>query len=225
MVDTLVTADVYTSADAHEALWGPYWQAKDIGYIVFANAGKDISYARTADAGATWADTLVQAGSMEVMAVWRDRETPGDTGNLLHIAWTDDSGSDDVRYVNLDLSTETLGTIRTVTTAISSGTSVTNNHMFLFCKPRNGNLILGFATAVDNSVFRSTDGVLTGLSEQGPLTMRPTRSKTTPWDSAPKPPTMRMVVCFIGTALPPKSRSKCTMIRPTPGPKPLLSPE
>ncbi len=154
MADTTVDANVHSGLGGGDRLWGPYWIDTQIGYVVFMDAESDISYARTDDGGATWATTEIQAGTVFTVAVWYDRETPGDTGTLLHIAWGDGTANDAL-YVSLDLSDETLGTIRTVDgTPAFSG----SQDRMAITKLVNGRIICCFVdTAGGNFAFKSAE--------------------------------------------------------------------
>ncbi len=154
MADTTVDANVYTGLGSGDRLWGPYWIDTQIGYVVFMDAESDISYARTDDGGATWATTEIQAGTVFTVAVWYERETPGDAGTLLHIAWGDGTANDAL-YVSLDLSDETLGTIRTVDGTPAFGSS---QDRIAITKLVNGRIICCFVdTTGGNFAFKSAE--------------------------------------------------------------------
>lgn len=83
----------------------------DIGYQFFVNSGSDLVYRKTTDGGASWgAQVTVDAGTKIGFDVWYDQWTPGDTtGSLIHIAHFG-SASDDLVYLNLDTSSDSLST-------------------------------------------------------------------------------------------------------------------
>jgi len=92
-----------------------------IGYRFYNDATGVLVYSKTTDGGATWgaAVTINSATSNIAFDVWYDQWTPGDTGTLIHY-WTFDSTNNLVRWRTLDTATDTLGTIRTVFTAVSA---------------------------------------------------------------------------------------------------------
>ena len=59
MVDTVVDADVYSSIDDGQGIWGPYWIDTQIAVIVFVDISTDMAFARTDDGGATWSKTVI----------------------------------------------------------------------------------------------------------------------------------------------------------------------
>lgn len=74
-----------------------------------------ILYYKSVDQGNTWKGGIQvdNSGSFIKLDVWYDRWTPGDSGNLIHIAYTD-ANTDDCSYRNLDVSTDTLSSETTV---------------------------------------------------------------------------------------------------------------
>lgn len=156
MVDTLVETDIDAGADQAQALWGPYWSDISTGVIVFSDGGLDISFARTTDKGANWSTTQIQAGGVRQMSVWYDKETPGDTGTLLHLAWLDNIGADFAYYRTLDVSDASLGTLREVDNTVTVNTSKTLNRVAI-TKAVNGNLVFAFATQTEIECYRSDD--------------------------------------------------------------------
>ena len=117
MADTSVEGTLGTALDAQNGLWGPYWSDVSTAVVVFADDGNDISFARTTDKGANWTTTQIEVGAVTHVAVWYDKETPGDTGTLLHIVWldqTDTATNEDAKYVSVDVSDATVGTVRII---------------------------------------------------------------------------------------------------------------
>ncbi len=157
MADTSVDGAIHGSVDFNDALWGPYWSDISVGVIIGQDTQQDLSMYRTTDKGATWTATEIQAGTLETLCAWYDKETPGDTGTLLHIVWAD-STLDDILYVNVDVSDGTVGTIRTVATPAVVDTNGSKNRLCI-TKSRNGNLYIGYSlvTGTTEDFLRSTD--------------------------------------------------------------------
>jgi len=157
MADTLVETDVTSLLDSRNGLWGPYWININTAIIVFSNGANDLKFARTTDKGATWATTEIEAGTVGSIAAWYDKETPGDNGTLVHIAWldfTDAGGSEDAKYVTVNVLDGTVGTIRT----IDGGLTLTILEMRIaITKTVNGNLIVAFSSNTEIECYRSTD--------------------------------------------------------------------
>lgn len=80
------------------------------------------NYRKSTDRGRTWTDPISingNNGNLGRIVVWYDRWTPGDTGNLIHIAMMVGSSLNDVFYRNLDVSSDTLSTTQTVFNGVS----------------------------------------------------------------------------------------------------------
>ena len=156
MVDTTVHGAVQNGLDTAEALWGPYWSDVSTGVIVFVDSGNDLNFARTTDKGANWSATQIQAGTVNKLAAWYDKETPGDTGTLVHLSWTETSS---VRYVTVDVSDAAVGTIRTVDSSVSLGAAI--QMRMAITKVVNGTIIVAFSTQSDIECYKSTDNFAT----------------------------------------------------------------
>ena len=104
-----------TSTAIRYGLHGPFWTSPSVGYVVIQVANGSIDVQKTTDSGATWTvqdpDFNPNDANTRSNAAWYDRETPGNTGTLIHIAWV---VHPNVRYVAFDTSDDTFGTIRTV---------------------------------------------------------------------------------------------------------------
>ena len=94
-----------------------------VGYKFYVDTGGQCAYSKTVNAGAAWAAPVQIDSQTDCfgVAVWYDRWTPGDTGNLIHIM-TMDTGNDDLWYNNLDTTTDTrLLAAAPISTIINSG--------------------------------------------------------------------------------------------------------
>ena len=158
MADTSVVATtVVGTLDNRDGLWGPYWSDVNTGVIIFLDDFADLNFARTTDKGANWSVTEIQAGNVMVVAAWYDKETPSDSGTLVHIAWldtTDADGSEDARYVTVDVSDASVGTIRTIDGGLNVSLS---RDRISITKAVNGNLLVAFDTDTEIECYRSTD--------------------------------------------------------------------
>lgn len=117
MADVTVDAATHTSGESIDMLWGPYWTSPSVGYIISVDPFAEVEVRKTEDSGASWAvQDSVNApadSSVSRVAAWKDTETPGDSGTLLHIAWGD-TFLDAVGYIIFDTSDDTYGTRREV---------------------------------------------------------------------------------------------------------------
>jgi hypothetical protein len=134
------------------------WVSALVGYAVFIDSSSDLKYYKTTDSGQTWGAAVnISTGTVHMHACYFDQRTPGDSGTLIHIAWSD-TGTDDVFYITLDTNGDTLGTLRTVVTQTSGALSV-SAHLSI-TKARGGNLYIVFCidAAAETGTYRSTDG-------------------------------------------------------------------
>jgi hypothetical protein len=92
------------------------------------------------------------------VAAWYDKETPGDAGTLVHIAWSD--SDDNVLYATVDVSDGTVGTIRTVDTGVTIGTTSSLERVAI-TKTVSGNIIVAFSTQVEIECYKSSDNFAT----------------------------------------------------------------
>jgi len=125
MADVTIAGGVVGLTENRDAFHGPYWKSPSVGYAIFQEA-QDIEVWKTADSGATWTqqDQANEPGDSNnrSISVWFDQETPGNNGNIIHIAFVITS-SNTSSYVQFDTSDDTFGTIRTVDSLTISNTS------------------------------------------------------------------------------------------------------
>lgn len=154
MADTTVEALVTNTFD-NFGLYGPYYIDVSVAIIVFVDDGLDLSFARTTDKGATWATTQIVAGQVGSLSCWFDQSTPGDSGNLIHVAWLDEAAGDAL-YVTIDVSSGSIGTIRTIDPTITVHSPADFNRLAI-TKAVGGNLIVAFSTQTEIETYRSVD--------------------------------------------------------------------
>ncbi len=159
MADTTVSGNV-SGALGETGLGGPYWIDTLKAVVVYVSSTDNLRYAITDDGGATWTDnkTIVNGG-VEQFACWFDRETPGDTGTLVHVVWVDNTGSagsEDCHYNYVDIDADSIGTERTVDGSITVSTTSQNNRLGI-TKTVSGNIITAFSTQTEIQCNRSTD--------------------------------------------------------------------
>lgn len=127
----------------------------------------DLRIYKSVDAGMTWDEGVQVPGgaspiARQVAAVWFDQWTPGDTGNLIHIAFLELNTGVQVnpRYTNFDVTTEVFSSVVDVDATSSTFTNLADQGISI-TKARSGDLyVLGWrtATATENFTFRSTTG-------------------------------------------------------------------
>lgn len=165
------------------------WTTTLVGYVFYhnydTNARNSLWYVKTTDGGQTWGgatqvnDEAAALNRATAFSIWYDQWTPGDTGALIHIAWTDANGANTiVKYKNLDTTDDTLSTQVNVATGLTS--SATTDKVGL-TKARGGNLYVlrRFNQAVTSQpLYRSVDAGDTWTSRTAPTEQNPARE---PW--------------------------------------------
>ncbi len=179
MADVTIDSGAETLTNERDALHGPYWTSTSVGYVVSQEAINDLEVWKTDDSGATWAtqDAANEPTSANnrSMAVWYDKETPDNTGTIIHIAFVRTTDND-VRYVAFDTAADTYGTIRTVDALTVSGTSA-DSDVSVTCA-KSGKVYVCArgdfeqdTENTDHSMRSSTDGFATNNeSEASPYT-------------------------------------------------------
>lgn len=162
MVDTLVDGATDDAIENSDSLWGPYWINEQIGALCFIDVNNDLAVRRTTNGGTTWVKTVIHAGGVRHLAVWFDKETPGDVGTLLHMFYLDVAGGPGASiagYRTFDIADSGLGTDRTISSTLDVS-SVEQLNKSALTKTVNGNLLIAYFTLNDTAgaVHRSVDG-------------------------------------------------------------------
>ena len=163
--DVLVDGDANGQTDGYAGICGPYWVSPTTGVVIFSNSASDVQARKTTDGGATWgAAATAEAGTVHNISAWFDQSTPGNTGDLVHVVWIDNTALD-VTYANFDISAGTWSTpVDIITTFTSSGAQVS-----AVTRTRNGNLIAAMVGAsAGNAAWKSTDVGATWTPITGP---------------------------------------------------------
>ncbi len=174
MADITVTStpNVGFGAEAkgqHGIIWD---DSHTIGYFFFPNdnAPVEIRYVKTLDGGETWGSpVLVSTAGLianTAFSLWYDRDTPGDTGTLIHLAFHQDNSAKMV-YRSLDTADDSLGAAVNITTASLSDPPV---HIGI-TKGRGGELAVAWNSnsSVTRSDLRiSIDGGATWINRTDP---------------------------------------------------------
>ena len=162
MADTVVQSSAANSQETRETLWGPYWADEDNGIIVYGHSSNDLYKAVTSDGGANWTNSSVYTGTIKRMSAYYDKETPGNTGTLVHIAFMDVTASN-LYYINVDASDGTAGTLRTVDSTISVN-STDNLNRLTIGQTVSGNLLIAGSTQAELICYKSTDDFATAAT-------------------------------------------------------------
>lgn len=158
MADTTVNNNVYDEIHISGALAGPF-QIGDEEAIVTADQFNDLNVMWSDDAGATWNTVEVEAGTVTAMCAWLDRDTPGDSGSLIHLFWLE---AGVLKYATFSMVTHTASSVTTIATVVA-GAANQGSSSIAATKTRNGNLLVhgrvdSSAGTDTNFGYRSTDG-------------------------------------------------------------------
>ncbi len=136
-------------------------------YFYKAVAGKDVKYVKSSDGGATWGSPVTIASATNfigVPTVWYDKWTPGQTGNLIHVAYARD-GVDGMYHRSLLTTTDALSSEGSIDTGVVSGTK----DRATMAKSRGGNLYCAYdAGSTARGFARSTDNGLNWTAKADP---------------------------------------------------------
>ena len=175
MADKLVVDALLNQNDNGNGCWGPYWSDTQKGVIVFIKSGviqANLSFSRTINGGEDWVETQIVVGNTRHIAAWYDKETPGNTGTLVHIAWLDVT-SDECTYVTVDVADATVGTIRTVASSLSVQGDLSSNRVAV-SRAVNGDVMVAFGilndvteTHTSNDLFDTNNETVADVFDTG----------------------------------------------------------
>lgn len=165
-IEAAATAELYAKA----LRGGVFWTSPTVGYVIYPDANNDLMYQKTADGGGTWggAVAIVVAGSCDALCYdcWADWQTAGDAGTKIHIAYLS-ADTEEVRYVYLDTSGDSVGGDDLIETCQGTGTffSIIGKQYYLvsITKTRGGNLAVAVKYIDDAAIhfgifYTSPDG-------------------------------------------------------------------
>jgi len=140
-----------------------------VGYMFGINGDSDLDYMKTTNGGLTWGAAVdVFTGSVDSFGIWYDQWTPGDTGRIIHIAYTE-NGTDDVQYEQLN----TVNDVQSTLVDVRAGTTATlaRGVFTSITKARGGNLYVAFDqnAGTELGLYRSTDNGATWGVRTNPM--------------------------------------------------------
>ena len=172
-----------SNMDHYAVRGGPFWTSATDAYVIYIDASLDLKYRKTVDGGDNWdAAVNVRTGSVKGFDCWADWQTVGDDGTKIHIVYLD-QGTNDVRYVYLDISTDTVGGDDLIEACQGTGTmfnggSTRRQYTVSITKTRGGNLAValqyqdsvltvlpGFYTSPDADTWTSKNDPYEGGTE------------------------------------------------------------
>lgn len=145
---TQVTIDAATNSNA-TSFFGTspnvVFVSDQVGYSFFTNTAADLVYRKTTNGGTSWGAQTVLNNSQGFLkwAIWYDRWTPDDTtGTKVHIITTV-AATDDMYYLTLDTSTDSVSSLTNISSV--PGPALTNT--------MDRNNIISITKATDGKVF------------------------------------------------------------------------
>ncbi len=157
MVDTQVEDVAETTLDEGHKIYGPYQINPNVKVVLHIEDGSNIVMFRTTDAGVGWGSPItVRTGTVRALNCFFDREVPGDTGTLVHLAFADRAGTDSIYYIEVDVNDGSVGTLRTVDATVTVDNFAQNNRVAI-TKTVSGNLLIGYSTQTEIGFARATD--------------------------------------------------------------------
>jgi len=176
-------ADIQIEGNAAASIYedaqrsGPFWTSPTVGYVIYTDSVPNLKYRKTADGGANWGAAVnIRTGHILSYDCWADWQTAGDAGTKIHIAYID-TITNDVRYVYLDTSGDSVGGDDLIEASQGSGTMTATHSRAKFyisiTKTRGGNLAVAFryqdsVNAYFYSFYTSPDAT-TWTSEASPF--------------------------------------------------------
>ncbi len=166
MADITIESTVCTFQNKIGIRGGIFWTSPAVGYVFYLDLGYDLVYRKTADGGANW-DAAVPTAATDVLSYncWADWQTAGDAGTKIHIAYMS-MALEEVRYVYLDTSDDSVGGDDLIETCQGTGTFLTTVGLYFamvsITKTRGGNLAVALKYADSsysyfNSFYTSPD--------------------------------------------------------------------
>jgi len=141
----------------------------EVGYVFGINGDSDLDYMKTTNGGLTWSAAVdVFTGSVDSFGLWYDQWTPGDTGRIIHIAFTE-NGTDDVSYFAFNTTNDTKTTIVDV---FAGATATLGRGVFTsITKTRGGYLYVAYVilSGTTSGLYRSTDNGATWGVRTNPI--------------------------------------------------------
>ena len=169
MAQVTIDSSILMAADRGTNSPSVVFVTAQTGYVFYIDSDGAVVYRKTTDGGATWGSpvTVAVASDQNIsVCVWYDRWTPGDEGDLIHVAFIGGS-TKDFNYRTLDTSTDTLGTERLIVEDV--GTFEATGQYPTICKSKIGNLFAGVGGETVSDIYKSANAGTSWSSTSAPI--------------------------------------------------------
>lgn len=166
-LEALMTSNLFSSSirDAGQAN-NVIRTAAGVWYFFYVNnTDNDLYYIKSSNYGVSWGPAVtVRTGTVFAVATWFDKETPADSGTVIHIAYMD-SGSNTVYYRALDTSGDSLGTEIVV---FAGASLVSGATPLAVMKSRGAKILVGFDGdgGTETGFYKSNDYPVTAFTSK-----------------------------------------------------------
>lgn len=177
-IDYIVDADITIDSDVDTVLnvvaqpRSLVWINSSTGYVFFSDSSQDLHYRKTTDSGASWGtEVTIRTGTMATFAIWYDKWTKDDTGDVIHIAFVDTAG-DDITYNSFSTADDTLDGEVVVFDGTSASQASWATHGISLTKSRGGNIYSGgwINSAGGRGFFKATQSPATSFTSRADVT-------------------------------------------------------
>ncbi len=174
----MIDPDITVDGSVHVVLYNKnqprslVWVNPTTGYIFFSDSGNDLHYRKTTNSGTSWAtERTIKTGDLSKFAIWYDKWTDGDTGDVIHIFYGD-TGEDNLYYNSFSTSDDTLDGEVTVLAGVSIISSDWTASSLSITKSRGGNIYVGGWGDNDGErgFWRATDSPAISFSSRADVT-------------------------------------------------------
>ena len=157
MADNVVASDPIANLDLYgKGLWGPYYVNRQTAVMVYIDDSQDVAWKHTVDGGLTWVKDSFTGDSVEALACWFDRETPGDTGVLINVCYLE-SIADVFEFFSINVETGVISQAGETIQGSLTVSTTPNLNRCCITKTRSGDLIAAYSTQSEIGCERTTD--------------------------------------------------------------------
>ena len=145
MADITIDSNVENNTNFNAQPRNLVWVSSSTGYIFFIDDNDQLHYRKTTNSGASWGTeaTIRSGGTIHSFAIWYDKWTKGDSGDVIHIIFVDSTIGDDLTYNSFSTSDDTLDGEVTAILFNSAITGDWTDNCISIVKSKNGIIFVG----------------------------------------------------------------------------------